>query len=363
MKKIWRKALYVFSISFCVLSCDTRDDYFFEHCEEPVIHLQSDSDTTMEGKRYICVDLHWGETVKIDYTLEDKYGGIGEVFYDIVPMYNNRLDGYYWKGFADNFTTYWNLESNNVGTLSDLGIDFLNNEGRKLQFADNLSFMVDKENGQIVISENTKSALDFYENYIHYSFREFNVNSPIGLIVSENQAPQRSSETSLIESRIELHVANKLGKVGSVNILLNIHYNKPPLPKLVVEDNSLVDSLSRTLTIVAEDPNHDEILKYEFLIDPYQVESSPYEISEFGGYDSDFFSKDIGFLRSDGIVANVGYYGEYEKIIMKGGVWIRSTSLSSINHVFQTIGTHTVYFRCMDKWGLWCQWKKYEFVI
>lgn len=363
MKKFWRRTLYVFWISISVLSCDTRDDYFYEHCEEPIIHLRSDSDTTMDGKRYICVDLHWGETVKIDYTLEDKYGGIGEVYYDIIPMYNNRLDGYYWRGFSSNFTSYWNLETHNVGTLNEMGNAFINEQGGKLQFAENLSFMVDKENQQIVISENTKSAQDFYENYIHYSFREFNVNSPIGLIVSENQAPQRSSSTSLIESRIELYVTNKLGKVGSVNILLNIHYNKPPTPKLIVSENFQIDSLSRKLSIIGEDPNNDEILKYEFLIDPYHVERVPYEISEFGGYDLSLFSKDVGFLRSDGIVANVGYYGDYEDIIMQGGVWIRSTSLSSINHVFQTMGAHTVYVRCMDKWGLWCQWHKYEFVI
>lgn len=363
MKKCFKRALFVLCVSLFVLSCDTRDDYFYEHSEEPIIHLQSENDTTMDGKRYICVDIHWGESIKIDYTLEDQYGGIGDVYYKIVPMYNNRLDGYYWKEFSQNFTSYWNLEPHNVGTLSDLGKEYLDQEGRELQFSENLSFMVDKESRQIVISENTKSAQQFYENYINYSYREYNVNSPIGLIVSENQAPQRSSETSLIESRIELYVTNKLGKVGSVNILLNIHYNKPPIPCLTVTENFQIDSLSRKISIVGNDPNKDDIVKYEFLIDPYLVEKSSYEVSEFGGYDSEYFSKEIGFLRSDGLVANVGYYGEYEKVIMRGGVRVHSTSLSSINHVFQTKGTHTIYFRCMDKWGLWCQWQKYEFVI
>lgn len=363
MKKDFKKALCVFLFMYCVLSCDTRDDYFYEHCDEPIIHLQSDSDTTKEGKRYITVDLQWGESVAIDYVLEDKYGDVGEVSYHIVPIYNNRLDGYYWSGFSTNFSSYWNLENNTVGTLSDLGHLFLQQEGRGLQFGDNLSFVVDKENQQIIISENTQSAQQFYENYIHYTFREFNVNSPIGLIVPETQAPQRSSETTLIETRVELQVSNKLGKIGFVNILLNIHYNLPPTPGLVVSDNIQVDSLSKTLSIVGKDPNGDDIIKYEFWIDPYKVEKSPNEISEFGGYDSIYLSKDAGFLRSDGIVANVGYYGEYELLVMRGGVRIQPTVLSSINHVFQTKGAHTVYFRCMDRWGLWCQWQKYEFKI
>ena len=39
-----------------------------------------------------------------------------------------------------------------------------------------------------------------------------------------------------------------------------------------------------------------------------------------------------------------------------GGTYITATSLSSVNHSFQTTGEHTVYYRCMDDMGIWSMW-------
>lgn len=39
-----------------------------------------------------------------------------------------------------------------------------------------------------------------------------------------------------------------------------------------------------------------------------------------------------------------------------GGTYITATTLSSVNHSFQTAGEHTVYYRCMDNMGIWSMW-------
>ena len=40
-----------------------------------------------------------------------------------------------------------------------------------------------------------------------------------------------------------------------------------------------------------------------------------------------------------------------------GGTYIQATSLSSVYHVFQSSGTHKVYVRCLDSWGMWSAWR------
>ena len=74
MKHIKFKLILGFIASILISSCDTRDDYFFEHCEEPVITFFSDNDTTIDGKRFINVDIYLGDEKEIYFDFSDIYG-------------------------------------------------------------------------------------------------------------------------------------------------------------------------------------------------------------------------------------------------------------------------------------------------
>ena len=54
-------------LSLVLTACDTRDDYFYEHCDEPTVTFTtSDSDSvTVSGKRYVQIVLNWNETKKL----------------------------------------------------------------------------------------------------------------------------------------------------------------------------------------------------------------------------------------------------------------------------------------------------------
>lgn len=39
-----------------------------------------------------------------------------------------------------------------------------------------------------------------------------------------------------------------------------------------------------------------------------------------------------------------------------GGKYVKATTISSVNHAFQTSGEHVVYYRCMDDMGVWSMW-------
>jgi hypothetical protein len=60
------------------VSCDTREDYFYEHGEAPTIEVKENVSTdevgenTM-GRQFVKTTLHWGDTSIVGLDIQDPY--------------------------------------------------------------------------------------------------------------------------------------------------------------------------------------------------------------------------------------------------------------------------------------------------
>ena len=287
MKKIY--ILITIIIAVAVTACDTRDDYFYEHCDEPTVTFTtSDSDSvTVSGKRYVQIVLNWNETKKVDFSLHDKYGGIS---------------GVQWKVLS--YSTPWiNSAGNPYGYVK------LDSTSGKIVL------------GRIWVEYDKSGSISFTEDFLSNDLNKgqyFHITKGDKTYYSEDI----DSTTIILQGCFY----NKLGVKGYTNIILNVRPNRPPVPVISVKK---INDLEYTISAEKSyDPNGEEITKYDYCIDGtiiYNSASYPWERNS-------------------------------EEIAAVGGTYIKSTSLTSVNHAFQTTGLHTIYVRCKDKWGLWSKW-------
>ena len=148
---------------------------------------------------------------------------------------------------------------------------------------------------------------------------------------NDTQLFSMTDNNPLFEGQLILTIENVLGKKGTSYIYFRILLNQPPVANIIIEDipNS---TFEKKISVSASDPEEDEIIAYEYCID-----GSVY--SQYYGYE----------------------YQQYNEKCMSGqaaynGTYITATSLYTINHAFQTLGTHTIYVRCQDKNGGWSKW-------
>lgn len=288
-----------------ISSCDTREDYFFNHSEEPIITLNSTADSTIDGKRYIFVELSWGDTVEIDYNFDDPYGQITDFHTEIKARINNRPDGYYWGDNAveivydeDGYPDHWAINDHKPE------FDFTH-------FANKLSVEIDTNRNKILIIEKTTN----YKKY--YDFRD---RTHVGL----------DEDSLAINAIITISAANALGKFGSSNILMSLYGNRPPKSDFhLLEVNG--HELHREIVTDCIDPDGDKIIGYEYCIDGVIINNRS------------------GYAYEEGPVKDEGK-GAYN------GTYITYTKQSSIKHAFQEKGDHTIHVRCKDRWGDWSTW-------
>ncbi|MCQ2211420.1 MAG: hypothetical protein MJZ34_14135 [Paludibacteraceae bacterium] len=285
-------------------ACDTRDDYFYDHNEEPIITLISEKDSTIDGKRYICLDLTWGDTLEIDYKFKDTKGVINDFKSEVKPIIKNRDDYYYWKDLAivdyhdDGSTDSWYY-------LGNSPYDYTH-------FSNHLCVEIDTTRNKIIIIESTSSAQEYYAN---------NGRTNTGKL---------SSDSLSIDAIITISASNIIGQYGSSNILLKLYANRPPIANFSIEEVT-GHPLHRRINAQCIDPDKDDIQLYEYNIDGKLFEHQ-------SGYD---------------------WLSEKTKEIGKGaynGTYIANTRLSSIKHSFQEKGAHTIHLRCQDSWGNWSTW-------
>jgi len=115
------------------------------------------------------------------------------------------------------------------------------------------------------------------------------------------------------------------------NIIVNIYGPIPPTPFLQIE--KLEENSEYRLSLDMSFDKDGKVSKYEWCIDGNIVS---YSITD------NRFEHVKGNWQS----GKAAY----------GGTYITATTLSSINHSFQTAGEHTVYYRCMDDMGIWSMW-------
>lgn len=289
--------LSVAMLTATLSACDTREDYFLAHCEEPVITLYSGNDSTLEDKRYITVQLGWDDTLAIDYSIQDQYGEIVSYQVQTQCTYNPRGDNYYWTGSP---------ESAHSSIFGDPTL-----------FSERLTVEIDETNHRLLLVEKTNSAESFYT-------------------YSKNEQSLFNTDSISFEATMTVEVFNKLGKKGSVNVFLKMMANKPPVADCQLEAVSGESSMHRRIVAQCSDPDQDPIVAYEYCIDGRTI-----------GYGSIYEIRDV---RTSGL-------GSYN------GTYITRTALSSVNHVFQETGAHTISIRCQDVWKNWSAWTTHEVII
>ena len=286
---------------FLLSSCDTRDDYFVNHSEAPLMTLYSDHDSTFDGKKYIVVELGWGDTVEVEYFFEDIYLENSNYYnyhrLESECLFNPRADNYYWKIYGSPKST----QESDFGDLTT--------------FSNNLTVDMDLFNQKLVFIEHTRSAEEFY-NVKNYS--------PLG------------SDSLSFTGRITIKSYNILGNYGTAYVFVKTYANRPPVADFSLEKVPGESSMHRRIVAHCSDPDRDDIIAYEYCIDGKTIGSrSVYDTSN----------------------SSSGGQAAYN------GTYITRTSLSSVNHVFQESGAHTVSVRCQDKWLNWSAWTSQELII
>jgi len=129
-----------------------------------------------------------------------------------------------------------------------------------------------------------------------------------------------------------LEVFDVFGNNQTYTIEVNVYGPIPPTPVLQIERFNY-NEYEYKLSLEQSFDRDGKIMKYEWCIDgnivPYSLEDKRFDLEE-GPWQS----------------GKAAY----------GGTYITATSLSSVNHSFQTTGEHTVYYRCMDDMGIWSMW-------
>ena len=98
MKK--EKLIWLSAILVSLNACDTRDDYFLEHGETPIIEMKTANDTMSsefwEGKKYRIIEVGFGRPDTLTFSINDPYGK--ECTYDFrltsIPA-ENEANGVY----------------------------------------------------------------------------------------------------------------------------------------------------------------------------------------------------------------------------------------------------------------------------
>ena len=115
------------------------------------------------------------------------------------------------------------------------------------------------------------------------------------------------------------------------NFILNFYGPIPPTPILNTE--KLAGEYEYSLSLDDSYDKDGKVVKYEWCIDGNVVSYS---------------------VTDNRVESREGVWQSGKAAY--GGTYITATSLSRINHSFQTSGEHTVYYRCMDDMGIWSMW-------
>lgn len=134
-----------------------------------------------------------------------------------------------------------------------------------------------------------------------------------------------------------------------IKIKINVIGNIPPIPIIEVSG----EGMERTISLKESYDKDGSVSKYEVCIDG--------NIVEYSMYDNRYEKYDIpSWEGGERIVLDQYWQGGKAAY---GGTYITATSISVFNHVFQEPGKHTIYYRCMDNEGAWSTWRKEDIEV
>ncbi|MCQ2190966.1 MAG: hypothetical protein MJY63_04965 [Paludibacteraceae bacterium] len=193
------------------------------------------------------------------------------------------------------------------------GID---NKGSYPMKAVNLEGLTIKGGRKFEIGEDNALCLKLFDIYICDEFVLFNSDS-LAFLLATYSGHAKTFDI--------------FGNDQSYTVEVNVYGPVPVTPIIKVE--KLIDNYEYKLSMSKRSELGGKIAKYEWCIDgnivPYKIADNRLE-GEKGNWQS----------------GKAAY----------GGTYITATTLSSVNHSFQTTGEHTVYYRCMDDMGIWSMW-------
>lgn len=376
-------------------SCDTRDDYFLEHGEKPIIKMSASNDKRgseyWEGKRYRVVEVGWGRPDTLSFSIEDPYGK--ECTYDFhissVPQ-ENKANGV----VATELVYFFGPEIGHWNLWGKTG------EYRFSQFADNAKYMepllkMTKSNGKVIFSLGKENYLggsiagDYFESRALMYDTSISYNGKTDLIRDERHLVPFSKEVSV---RFTMTARNKIGVETEEYILVKIKPNRKPVPAVSI---TCVDKETGEykITVGGSDPDGHKIVKWSYLFDyaPYE-DMGKDDLKWWKDYiyrdDNDYGDKMFdGCIYYDAIVTEhastvsspafdqnecfyLATFGRQKDDIE--GWWkfkgievdfIKPTTRSEVYHIFQSKGEHTVSVRCKDEFGLWSDYTTQKIYI
>ncbi len=391
-----KRFLWLSAIAVSLGSCDTRDDWFLEHGEEPVIKMETSSDTLggeyWEGKRYRIVEVGWGNPDTLSFSIEDPYGK--ECTYDFhissVPQ-ENQANGV----VATELVYFFGAEIGHWDLWGKTG------EYRFSLFADNAKYMdmepllkMTKSNGRVIFSLGKDNYLggsiagDYFESRALMYDTSTSYNGKSMMISDERHLVPFSKEVS---ARFTMTARNKIGVETEEYVLVKIKPNRKPVPAVNI---TCVDKETGEykITVGGSDPDGHKIVKWSYLFDyaPYEdMGKEELEWKKNYGTDLDNLDGDKifdGCICYDEIVTKkastystptreiecfyLATFGRQKDDIE--GWWkfkgievdfIKPTTRNEVYHIFQSKGEHTVSVRCKDEFGLWSDYTTQKIYI
>ncbi|MEE1084159.1 MAG: hypothetical protein UH850_10595 [Paludibacteraceae bacterium] len=396
-----KNLLWLSAIAMSLASCDTRDDWFLEHGEEPIIRMETSSDTLggeyWEGKRYRVVEVGWGRPDTLSFSIEDPYGK--ECTYDFkitsIPEENiaNGVHETELLYFLGPEICHWQVEekmgSYRMGSYRE----------NAFKYTDPL-LKLTKSNGKVIFSLGKDYYLggsiagDYFESraLLYTPFYEnfpSNINLKTNLIDDERHLVPFSKEVS---ARYTMTARNKIGVETTEYVLVKIKPNRMPVPSVSI---TCVDKETGEYRITAggTDPDGHRIVKWSYLFDyaPYE-DLGKEDLKWWHNYNYTVGIEEgdkmfDGCIRYDAIVTedastvSSSAYDENECFYLATfgrqkddveGWWkfkgievdfIKPTTRNEVNHIFQSKGEHTVSVRCKDEFGLWSDYTTQKIYI
>ncbi len=145
------------------------------------------------------------------------------------------------------------------------------------------------------------------------------------------------------DSKVTVYVSafDYYNKKTTAQVNLTMHVNMPPTPSFLMSKADGTSSLEYVINASSSsDIDFDNIVAYEYIIGGEIMYNQP-------GYET--------------TVNNV--YNINPGQAAKGGTYIISTPLKSINHIFQATGNYKIAVRCKDALGMWSNWIEKEITI